>query len=375
MKFQEIKKYFGFVWVIAILIIIYKTFDNFGIVMDFLGRLLNMLMPFIVGSIIAFILRRPCRKIEILFRSTKIPFFKKHRRPLAVLATYLIVIAILTLIITAIIPQISESVARFTEQFPQLFQNFVSWLKSLGIPIAMTDITFENIFENEMFTRIIDFLDLKNIDKYFAGIKTFGTSLFKFLLGIIVSVYILLDRTNINRYLKKFTRAYIPEKPRNTIYYYSRMVCDFVNKYIGCQLLDACIVFILCLIALSIMKTPYAAVFALMVGFFNLIPYFGAIIAVTIACLITLFTSGFTAAIVLLVVLLVIQQIDANIIQPRLVASSLAIKPLLVILGVTLGSGFFGIFGMFIGVPVVALIKSIIDDVIEHRLERNKADV
>lgn len=374
MKFQEIKKYLGFVWIIALLILLYKTFDNFGAVIDFFGKLLHILMPFIIGGVIAFILCRPCRKFEILLRLSKVPFLKKYRRPLAVLCTYLIVILTLALIVTAIVPQISESIARFTEQLPQLAQSFVLWLNSMGVSIDMGNITLSNIFDNPAMTEIIDFLDLNNINKYFSGIKTVGTSLFKFLLGIIVSVYILLGRTNIKRYFNKLTRAYITEKPRNTIYYYGRKISDFINKYIGCQILDACIVFILCLIALSIMQTPYAAVFALMVGFFNLIPYFGAIIAVTIACLVTLLTSGFTTAIVLLVVLLVIQQIDANIIQPRLVASSLDIKPLLVILGVTLGSGFFGVFGMFIGVPVVALVKSIVDDIIERRLENKKAD-
>ncbi len=372
MKFQEIKKYLGFVWVIALLILLYKAFDNFGAIIDFFGKLLNILLPFIVGSIIAFVLRRPCKKMEILFRKSNVPFFKKYRRALAVVCTYLIVIVVLALIVTAIIPQISESIARFTDQLPQLVRSFIAWLNSLGVSIAMSDITLTNIFDSPAMTEIIDFLDLKNIDKYFSGIKTVGISLFKFLLGIIVSVYILLGRTSIKRYFNKLTRAYIAEKPRDTIYYYGRKISDFINKYIGCQILDACIVFILCLIALSIMRTPYAAVFALMVGFCNLIPYFGAIIAVTIACLITWLTSGFTTAIVLLVVLLVIQQIDANVIQPRLVASSLDIKPLLVILGVTMGSGFFGIFGMFIGVPVVALIKSIIDDIIEHRLENKK---
>ena len=130
--------------------------------------------------------------------------------------------------------------------------------------------------------------------------------------------------------------------------------------------------FFLCLIVLSIMRAPYAGVIALMVGSFNLIPYFGAIIAVFISALITLVTSGFMNAVILVAVLIVLQQLDANIIQPRLVANSLSIKPLYVILGVILGGGLFGIIGMFLGVPMVALGKNIIDDIITKKTGRLK---
>ena len=109
-----------------------------------------------------------------------------------------------------------------------------------------------------------------------------------------------------------------------------------------------------------------------MVGSFNLIPYFGAIIAVFISALITLVTSGFMNALILVAVLIVLQQLDANIIQPRLVANSLSIKPLYVILGVILGGGLFGIIGMFLGVPMVALGKNIIDDIITKKTGRLK---
>ncbi len=149
------------------------------------------------------------------------------------------------------------------------------------------------------------------------------------------------------------------------------MIADFIYRYIGCQLLDACIVFVLSLIVLSIIRTQYAAVIALMVGTFNLIPYFGAIIAIVIATLITFVTGGFMPALILVIVLIVIQQVDTNIIQPRLVASSLSIKPLLVIFGVLIGGGLFGVLGMFIGVPVVALVKTILNESINKRIDNN----
>ena len=177
----------------------------------------------------------------------------------------------------------------------------------------------------------------------------------------------LAGRKNIKRAFLRFCRAYMPKKHMSRITSYTKMIADFIKRYIGCQVLDSCIVFTLCLIVLSIMRIEYASVIALMIGAFNLIPYFGAIVAVFISALITLVTSGFMNAIVLVVVLIIVQQLDANLIQPRLVASSLAIKPLLVIFGVIIGGGLFGVLGMFIGVPTVALISNIVTDLVDKR--------
>ena len=120
-----------------------------------------------------------------------------------------------------------------------------------------------------------------------------------------------------------------------------------------------------------IMKIQYAALLGFLIGLFNLIPFFGAIVAVTIAIFITFCTGGLGQAIWLAIVIIILQQIDANIINPKIVGDSLKINPILVILAVTLGGAYFGIVGMFLSVPIIAVIKIIIEDFIEYR-EQNK---
>lgn len=368
MKFQELKKYLGLFILSVALIIVYKTFDNFGVILNFFAKLIDLLTPFFIGAIVAFILRRPCRRMEIILRRTKVDFLRKHRRGFAVLSVYAIVIAAIALIMIAIIPQLIDSISKFVEQLPFMVNSLVAWINSFGI-YTIEDVSVQNLLESDILSvnRIFEIFNYQNVNRYAKSVMNVGSSVVDVFLGIIISVYILLERRGIKRAYSRFSKAFIPEKLRKNTSYYAKTIADFINRYISCQLLDACIVFILCLIVLSIMQTEYASLIALMVGSFNLIPYFGAFLAILISALIVLVADGFLSAIILVIVLIVLQQVDTNIIQPRLVATSLSIKPLLVILGVIVGGGLFGIIGIFIGVPVIALLKNIIDDIIEKK--------
>lgn len=372
MKFQELKKYFGLFILAVALIIVYKTFDNLGIILNFIGKLFELMTPFFIGAAIAFVLRGPCRRVEILLRQTRIDFLRKHRRGSAVLCLYVIVIAVIALIMTAIIPQLVNSLSKFVEQLPTMLSSLVEWINSFGI-YEIEDVSVQKLLSSDLFSvnRILDVFNLQNMNKYAKSVINVGGSVVDIFLGIIISVYILLERRAIKRAFNRFSKAFFPEKLRKNTSYYFKTIADFINRYISCQLLDAGIVFILCLIVLSIMQTEYASLIALMVGSFNLIPYFGAFLAILISALIILVNNGFMSAIILVIVLIVVQQVDANIIQPRLVSSSLSIKPLLVILGVVIGGGLFGIIGIFIGVPMIALLKNIFDDIIEKKYSEN----
>ena len=111
-----------------------------------------------------------------------------------------------------------------------------------------------------------------------------------------------------------------------------------------------------------------------MIGLFNLIPYFGAIIAVIIAIIVTLLTGGFGQALLMAIIVIILQQIDANIINPKIVGNSLKISPLLVIFAVTVGGAYFGVLGMFLAVPIVAVLKILITDYIEYKNKIKSAE-
>lgn len=368
MKFSELKKYLGLFLLSVAVIIVYKTFDNLGAIFDYIGSFIGLLTPFLIGGVIAFILSTPCRKVENWIKHSQVAFLKKYRRGFAIMFVYLALGIILGFIMVIIIPQLFDSIKMFVQQIPSMGEALNQWILSLPF---MNDSSFdfgkllnENYLTVERFSRM---LDLENIDKYARSVVNVGSTLFDVFMGIIISIYMLGDRRKIKRSFMRFCRAYMPKKHISRIAAYGKTIADFIKRYLFCQVLDSCIMFVLCLIALSIMRTQYASVIALMVGAFNLIPYFGAIIAVFISALITLVTGGFMNAVILVIVLIVIQQLDANLVQPRLVASSLAIRPLLVIFGVVIGGGLFGVIGMFVGVPVVALASNIITDLVDKK--------
>ena len=192
--------------------------------------------------------------------------------------------------------------------------------------------------------------------------------------AIIVSIYILLERTQIINFIKKFINAIFKENTYKNIDKYFNNSNEIFFKFIASQFLDAIIVGILVTIALSIMGVKYAPLLGFFIGLFNMIPYFGAIIAVGISVLITAITGGISQAIWMLIVVIILQQIDANIINPKIVGKSLEISPLLVILAVTIGGAYFGILGMFLAVPVIAVLKIFVEDYVNFKLKSKKEE-
>ena len=138
-------------------------------------------------------------------------------------------------------------------------------------------------------------------------------------------------------------------------------------KFISGQLIDAVVVGILVTIAMSIIGVRYSILLGFMIGLFNIIPYFGAIIAVAISVLITIITGGLSQALIMAIVVIILQQIDSNIINPKIIGNSLEISPLLVIFAVTVGGAYFGVLGMFLAVPVAAVLKIAVNDWIEYK--------
>ena len=186
-------------------------------------------------------------------------------------------------------------------------------------------------------------------------------------IAIIVSIYILVERKQIITFLKKLAGALFKERTYKNLDKYFNNSNEIFFKFIASQFLDAIVVGILVSIALTIMGVKYAPLLGFFIGLFNMIPYVGAIIATVISALITLITGGLSQTIWMLIVTIILQQIDANIINPKIVGQSLKISPLLVLFAVTVGGAYFGILGMFLAVPVIAVIRILVEDYIVYK--------
>lgn len=356
------------------IIIVYKILDNFADITEVIGGFFNVISPFLVGIFIAYLLYVPCKKIEEAYRKSKIKIISRKARGLSIFTVYFMVVIIIVILINVILPVVFESISDLINNMQNYYDTAINNINSLS----------ENsIFKSEFVKELIG--DVKNIDlkqyigadkiiEYLLNAISAVTSIFEIFVAVIVSTYILAERSKLLVFLKRLTNAVFEEKTYKNIDKYFNNSNEIFFKFIASQFLDAIVVGILVTIAMSLMGVKYAPLLGFFIGLFNMIPYIGAIIAVAISAVITLMTGGISQAIWMLIVAIILQQLDANIINPKIVGQSLKVSPLLVIFAVTVGGAYFGILGMFLAVPVAAVLKIVVEDYISFRLNYKKSN-
>lgn len=375
MNNKEWKKWlFWFSFSVAT-IVVFKTIDSVSSIFSVIGGFLKLMMPFLMALLVAYILYMPSRKIENGLNKTKFKFLKEHRRGLSVLIVYLISALLIFITINFILPTLSTSIKELVENLPNYYNNAIEYFNNLDEDSILFKLNIngyvKSLEEIDIGAQIVNWISLDNISSYIKGIMGAANVIFDIFVTLVVSIYILLERTEIFKFLKRFSKAVFSEKINSTISKYYQKTNSIFFNFITSQLVDAVIVGLITSIAMSIMRIKYAVLLGFIIGLFNIIPYFGAIVAVVISIIITIFTGGFVQAIWLAIVVVILQQIDANIINPRILGNSLNLSPILVIFAVTVGGAYFGVLGMFLGVPVIALIKIIIEDFIEYKIGTN----
>lgn len=375
---NEVKKNFSkwmywFLLAVAI-ILVYKFLDNFTAIGNAIGKFVGVISPFLAGTLMAYLLYIPASRIEKKLLKSKKKFLKKKARGLSVFITLAIAITLIILLVNVILPVVTESIIELVNNFQNYWNATISKLN--GLPE-------DSFLKNEKVTEAIKEIgvNIQNIDlkqyinpekitEYVKGVLGVASGIFDVFVTIIVSIYILLQRTQIIEFFKNVTIAIFGEKNCNKISKYVHNSNQIFFKFISGQLIDGVVVGILVTIAMSIIGVKYSILLGFMIGLFNIIPYFGAIVAVGLSILITLITGGLSKAFWMALVVIILQQIDSNIINPKIIGDSLEISPLLVIVAVTIGGAYFGVIGMFLAVPVVAVLKIIINDWIELKKEK-----
>lgn len=366
---------YWFLFAVAV-ITVYKTLDNFQAIGNWIKGLLDVLMPFLIGILLAYLLYIPCKKIEnVYLKVKKFKFIRQRATFLSVITVYLIVAIILVVSVIFLIPVISNSIVDLVNNFQNYYTITMDNYNSLPDDSILKSDVIEDVINNIKSIDLKQFINMDKIAQYAKGAIDVATKIFDFFVAIIVSVYILIQRKDILEFTKKLGRAALKENTYHSIEkYFDRTNSIFFNFLAG-QFLDGIVVGIITSIAMSILGVKYAVLLGFMIGLFNMIPYFGAIIAVTIATIITILTGGIGQAIVMLIVVVILQQIDANIINPKIIGSSLKISPLLVIFAVTVGGAYFGVWGMFLAVPIIAVLKLFVTDYIEYKNKLKEQNV
>ncbi len=288
---------------------------------------------------------------------------------ISVLISYIIVIGILAVIIIYIFPQIRDSAKDMGKSVQDGYKYMITHEKEINDKIPFMDIS-----------GIIDYMKKFLYDKimnhgsdWFPYVYQLSSSLivtlYNVLMGLVISIYIVLDSKKLKQSIKKMIYAVSPSKKEEEVWDTIKQCNHIFNGFLIGKVIDSLIIGIICLVAMIILQLPYALLLSLIVCITNMIPYFGPIIGAVPGVLIYLFIEP-RLAIVFAVLILILQQFDGLYLGPKILGDQTGIKPLWVIFGITVGGAYFGVLGMFLGVPTVAVLTYLINLIMEKKLKR-----
>lgn len=356
----------AFLFAVAV-IAVYKTFDNFNSIWAFIGTLLDILSPFVVGFGIAFMLFAPSRYIENKLLQSKNRFLKRGARLIAVAVVYIALFLIIGALLVFALPALVRALIDFLRTLPGYYQTAMDWVEQFTKPGGLLENMDIPGKLQELYDNVLSKINMDTITASLQGVISFTSSLLSVFMSFIISVYMLASRESLFRALRAVCGLFMKDKWMDNVSRYAHRAGEIFYKYLYSALIDACIIGVIVSIGLAIFGVPNAVLLGMMVGFMNLIPYFGALIGGAGCAIIALLSGNVYTAIGVAVYILIMQQIDGNIIQPRIVGGGIGIKPIYVLLAITAGGGLFGFWGIVLGVPVMAIIQMLLSDYIQYR--------
>lgn len=357
--FHKLKKYQDAVFLITFSIIIYKVIQNYGSFLSVFQKLLTILMPFFWAFGIAFLLNPLMKRLEKR---------KGMSRAFTLVIIYTLLIGLLTLFFILVTPRIIKSITDIIINMPNYYNRLEILVSNLTDEKWFNDYEINDFLLNstrKMADSLFDSLN-HSMTEVVSGVINLTSAILQFAVGLIISIYMLYDKERFQESLKKILFHTFEKESVEKILEWGEITNTiFTDFFIG-KSLDSLIIGILCGIGLSFIGAPYPFLLAFIVGIFNMIPYVGPFIGAVPAVFLTLLLSPLKALWVVLFIF-VLQQFDGNILGPKILGDRLGIRPIYVMFAIFLGGGFFGIFGMLIGVPVFKLFSIAISRMIEEK--------
>lgn len=366
---------------IAFGVLLFVLAGNLSAVGKFFGWCLSLISPLILGLAIAFVLNVLMRGFEekvfaAMGRSAK-PGVRRWRRPLSLICTFLSILVVIALILLVIIPGIEETVTGLAVQLPAFAKRCLEWITGLMVEYNISaDLIAElQVDWNNFFGVIYDAL-LNGTGSLFDFATGLTTSLFggliDFFVGLVLAIYVVLQKEKIAAFIDRALSAFLSERVTNKIEEIARLSNQTFANFITGQLLEAVILGVLCFIGMLIFGFPYAGVVSVLVAVSALIPIFGAWIGGGISAFLILMESP-VKALLFLVFLIVLQQLENNLIYPRVVGKQVGLPAILVILAVMVGSEIGGIAAILVSVPICSVCYTLFRQLVDYRLSRKQA--
>ncbi len=365
--------------IFAVLVLVFYVISNLPAVGAFLKKILDIFAPLIYGAALAYL----CNPILNLFEKHLLRRIRSLyvKRMLSIFLTYLSFVLVIAAIGLLIVPQLVSSVKDLFGKYENLIANTVTYLNQIisdimqGLPFEAPDGTVGEFISLDKINALLETLignvgDLFNV--LLSNIQSYGSKLFSSIsnaiLSLFISFYLLASKEKRFAQIKKLTTALFNEKQNKFIYDTASLAHTAFGGFLGGKLLDALIVGFIEFILFSIFKIPYAPMLATMMGIFNIIPFFGPIIGAIPAGFIV-FISEPQKILLFVILVLVIQQIDGNIIEPKVLGDRTGVSSLCVIVAISVMGNLWGVFGMIIGVPLFAVVIALVQQYADAKLK------
>ncbi len=342
-------------------------------ILSILGYIIKLFMPFIIGLAIAFVLNVLVNVIEKKWlKNWKVKVMTK--RAVSLLIALILVIGFIVFLLFLIIPNLQNTIAIFADSIPVYNENLQDLLNSWGIDANIINEVVEVLksLGDTASTYIKE--NSNQVLETTLGIATnVVTGFVNVTIGLVFAIYFLAQKEKLNTQVNKLMDAYLPDKIINKIKDIASLSNKIFSNFVGGQCLEAIIIGFLCFLGMLILRLPYASTISVLVGFTALIPVFGAFIGTIIGAFLIFMVSPLQA-LIFIIFILVLQQLEGNLIYPKVVGKSVGLPGIWVLVAVTVGASINGVLGMLLSVPIVSIIYSIVATNVKYRLEEKNKD-
>lgn len=356
--------------------------QNIGIILNSISFVIKLFTPFLLGIGVAFVLNVPMKIIEEKLLSKllgKKSRASKYKRPISIMLTFILAIGMIQIVLFLIIPELMQTFKTIQENMPIYWASTKVWIKDL---CRSFNISSERISEIEMYINNLAVnwdSTLKNTMGFLGkgsmqflnttvGITTsIMSGIFTFIMSVVFSIYMLAQKEIFSTQLKKIIYALFSKDRARKITYMAATANRIFTRFIAGQFLEALIIGVLCFVGMALFSFPYALMISVLVGFTALIPVFGAFIGTLIGAFLIMMIDPMQA-LWFIIYIIVLQQLEGNLIYPRVVGQSIGLPGIWVILAVLIGGNLAGAIGMLLGVPACSVIYTLFKEWVHNRL-------
>ncbi len=364
--------------IIASAILLFWGLQNYKLLWGICSTVLSLISPLLVGFCVAFVLAVPLRMLEKrFFPNAKAKWVSRIRRPICILLSLCVIIGIIAFVAGLVIPELLGAFAILGKSIPIFFEDAMDWAltKTDNIPELEAWLATLNIPWEDLSKTVFNFLKT-GATGFLGGTVSMLSGLFSGIFNVVVAfifgLYILISKEKLKSQCRRLVHAYLPENRAAQLLETMRFSSDTFSHFISGQCIEACILGTLTWLGMLLFRFPYAPMVGALVGITALIPIIGAFVGTVVGGFM-IFMIDPIQCIWFVVFLMVLQQIEGNLIYPRVVGSSVGLPAMWVLAAVTVGGGLFGIIGMLFGVPTASIVYALLRRNVNHRILQKEA--